>query len=65
MTVSMETTRESDAGYPEEQAPEVSGEQGGDDQRRGGDPQGGGEHGEGSAPETESGDGKATGNPNT
>jgi hypothetical protein len=61
----METPRESDAGYPEEQPPGIAGEQEGDEQRRGGRPPGGGEHGEGSSPETESGDGKATGNPRT
>jgi hypothetical protein len=58
MSVRMETPKESDAGYPEEQPPDVAGDQEGDSRR-------GGEHGEGSSPATESGDGKATGNPNT
>ena len=52
----METPKESDAGYPEEQ-PEAVNPEGGDtpqeDRAR---------HGEGSGPATESGDGKATGN---
>jgi hypothetical protein len=61
----METTRESDAGYPEEQPPEVAGDQTGSDQREGSRPAEGGRQGEGSSPATESGDGKATGNPNT
>ena len=61
----METTRESDAGYPEEEPPEVAGDQTGSDPRKGSRPPEGGEHGEGSSPATESGDGKATGNPNT
>jgi hypothetical protein len=61
----METPRESDAGYPEEEPPEVAGDQSGSEQRKGGRPSEGGEHGEGSSPATESGDGKATGNPNT
>ena len=64
MSVRMETPKESDAGYPEEQPPDVAGDQEGDS-RRGGSPPEGGEHGEGSSPATESGDGKATGNPNT
>jgi hypothetical protein len=61
----METTRESDAGYPEEQPPDVADDQTGTDQRKGASPREGGRHGEGSSPTTESGDGKATGNPNT
>ena len=52
----METT-ESDVGYPEEQPDEV-----GDEMTRPRRPRKQG-HGEGSSPETESGDGKATGNP--
>jgi hypothetical protein len=61
----METTRESDAGYPEEEPPEVAGDQTGTNQRERSQPSEGGRHGEGSSPETESGDGKATGNPKT
>ena len=61
----METPHESDEGYPEEQPTEVAGEQSGTDQRRGGEAAGRGEHGEGSSPGSESGDGKATGNPRT
>jgi hypothetical protein len=54
----METT-ESDVGYPEEQPAPV-----GDETTRPERPAKD-RHGKGSSPETESGDGKATGNPNT
>jgi hypothetical protein len=61
----METPSESPAGYPEEQPEEIT--PGGKDeqpQRKGAMPEReGGEHGEGSSPATESGDGHATGNP--
>jgi hypothetical protein len=53
----METTQ-SDLGYPEEQPDDV-----GDETTRPDRPRKEG-HGEGKTPETESGDGKATGNPN-
>lgn len=59
----METKKESDAGYPEEQPPGIAGDQEGTDQRRGAKPREGGRHGEGSSEATKSGDGKATGNP--
>jgi hypothetical protein len=55
-TVPMETTH-SDVGYPEEQPGDV-----GDETTRPERPRKGGQ-GEGNSPETESGDGKATGNP--
>jgi hypothetical protein len=52
-----ESPKESDDGYAEEQPDQVTGD--GENERRDE-----GEHqGEGSRPETESGDGKATGNP--
>jgi hypothetical protein len=54
----METT-ESDIGYPEDQPDEV-GDETTKPERESKRKQG---HGEGSSPETESGDGKATGNP--
>ena len=53
----METPKESDSGYPEEQPDEVSPE-GGDTPQEDSARQG-----EGSGEATESGDGKATGNP--
>jgi hypothetical protein len=53
----METT-ESEIGYPEEQPGEL-----GDETTRPDRPKQD-RHGDGSSPETESGDGKATGNPN-
>ena len=52
----METT-ESDLGYPEEQPGQVGDETTRPDHKK---PD---RHGDGSSPETESGDGKATGNP--
>ena len=62
----METPTESTGGYPEEQPAEVTpgNEQGEEPQRKGALPDGGGDHGEGGSPATESGDGHATGNPN-
>jgi hypothetical protein len=62
----METPKESEVGYPEEQPAEITPDDapGEDPQRKGALPKEGGEHGEGSSPATESGDGQATGNPN-
>ena len=52
----METPRQSDAGYPEEQPAEVAPDQGDTPQQ---DTE---REGQGRSPATESGDGKATGN---
>jgi hypothetical protein len=59
----METT-ESDIGYPEEQPPAVDDTPAeGTPQRQGGGAGEGGRSGRGSGPETDTDDGKATGNP--
>ncbi len=62
----METPQESEVGYPEEQPAEITPDDapGRDPQRQGALPdKEGGAHGEGGSPATESGDGRATGNP--
>jgi hypothetical protein len=59
-TDGMETS-ESDIGYPEEQPSEVDDTPGGRGPQQA--PAKGGRHGEGSGPETDNDDGKATGNP--
>jgi hypothetical protein len=56
----METPQESGGGYAEEQPEDVDPETGGGSERRGGAKDG---EGEGKSPGSESGDGKATGNP--
>jgi hypothetical protein len=65
----METPTESPSGYPEEQPEDVTpggNRQGDEPQRQGALPdREGGDHGEGGSPATESGDGHATGNPNS